>query len=87
MAVVPRRTTVVWLALCLVTVASFWVSTGHTGASTKATAGAVVALGFAKAFLVGRHFMEIREAPLPLRAAFALWTGLFGTLCVFFVLS
>jgi len=86
MAVLPRRTTVVWLVLVLVTMVSFWVGTGHVGTSARATTASVVVAGFVKAFLVGRHFMEVRDAPLTLRAIFGAWTGIFGTLCTVLVL-
>ena len=33
----------------------------------------VAAVGFTKAWLVGEWFMELREAPPVLRAAFAAW--------------
>jgi heme/copper-type cytochrome/quinol oxidase subunit 4 len=80
---VPRRTTVVWLVLVGLTVASFWVGTGHLPAGgTQSSAAAVVGAAFVKAHLVGRHFMEVRDAPAPLRWVFGAWTGLFGTLCV-----
>jgi hypothetical protein len=64
-------------------VASFWVGTGHLPArGTQSPAAAVVGAAFVKAYLVGRHFMEVRDAPAPLRLVFGAWTGLFATLCV-----
>jgi hypothetical protein len=46
-----------------------------------------VGAAFVKAHLVGRHFMEVRDAPAPLRVAFGTWTGLFGVLCVALLLG
>lgn len=84
--VVPRLTTAVWVLLVVVTVASFWVGTGHVGGTTV-TAATVIGAGFGKAFLVGRHFMEIGGAPAPLRWAFTAWIWGFGALCLGLVVS
>jgi flagellar motor component MotA len=86
---VPRRTTVVWLVLVGITVASLWVGTGHlpAGGTAQTSAAVVVGAAFLKAYLVGRHFMEVRDAPAPLRLVFGAWTVLFGTLCVTFLLT
>lgn len=84
--VVPRVMTAVWILLLVVTIASFAVGAGHVGGTTT-TAVVVIVAGFGKAFLVGHHFMEIRGAPTPLRAAFAAWVCGFGALCLAFVVS
>jgi len=85
---VPRSTTVVWLVLVGLTAASFWVGTGHPpGASAKSSAAAVVGAAFVKAHLVGRHFMEVRAAPRPLRLVFGAWTCLFGAVCMTLMLA
>jgi hypothetical protein len=85
---VPAGTMAAWLALMAITLASFWLGTGHApgGASARSAAAVVVSAAFAKAFLVGWHFMEIRAAAVALRWAFTVWTALFGTLCTTFVL-
>jgi hypothetical protein len=86
---VPRSTTIVWLVLVGLTAASFWVGTGHlpAGGTAQSSAAAVVGAAFLKAHLVARHFMELREAPRPLRVVFGAWICLFGTLCVTLVLA
>jgi hypothetical protein len=86
---VPRRTTTVWLLLVAITLTSFWVGTGHlpAGATARASSAAVVGAAYVKAYLVGSCFMEVREAPTPLRVAFGAWTGVFGTLCVALLLA
>jgi flagellar motor component MotA len=86
---VPRRTTIVWLVLVGLTVASLWVGTGHlpAGGTAQASAAAVVGAAFVKAHLVGRHFMEIGGAPAALRWVFTAWTCGFGALCLAFVVS
>jgi flagellar motor component MotA len=86
---VPRSTTIVWLVLVGLTVASFWVGTGHlpVGGTAHSSAAVVVGAAFVKAHLVGRHFMEVREAPRPLRLVFGAWTCLFGALCVTLMLA
>ena len=79
----PRAVTVVWLLLCVVTVASWWLSPAHTGDAAVPSVPitvAVVALGVVKCRLIVRYFMEVRSAPRWLRLAtdgwlFALWTA------------
>lgn len=85
-AVVPRRVTAVWVLLVGVTAASSWIGTGHVGGA-RAAAVLVVGAAFGKAFLVGRHFMEIGGAPAALRWVFTAWTCGFGALCLGFVVS
>lgn len=77
-----------WLALMVITLASFWLGTGHApgGASAKSAAALVVSAAFVKAFLVGWHFMEIRASAVALRAAYTAWIAVFGTLCTTFLL-
>ena len=75
------RSTVVWAILVVATLVSWAVGTEHgTGSAI-----AVVVLGVAtvKVRFVGLDFMELRHAPLVLRAAFegyciALWCVLAG---------
>ena len=75
------RSTAVWAVLVVATLVSWAVGSGHgTGSAI-----AVVVLGVAmiKVRFVGLDFMELRNAPLVLRAAFefycvALWCALAG---------
>lgn len=80
-SIVPRVTTAVWVVLVAVTVGSFWVGTGHVGGTTAA-AVTVIGAGFGKAYLVGRHFMEIGGAPRPLRWLFTGWVVGFCAVCL-----
>ena len=72
-----RRTiTVVWLALSVITVVSWWLAPGHSGGqagpSIPITVAAIL-LGFVKCRLIIRHFMEVRAAPKWLRHSTDAW--------------
>jgi len=54
----------------------FWVGTDHGLSSGKARALLILAIAFIKVRFIGLYFMELRAAPLLLRA-------LFETYCVF----
>lgn len=78
---VRNRAGVSWLVLVAATCASWLVGTGHGTGSMVAVL--VLAIAAVKIRLVGLDFMELRNAPLPLRVAFeiycvALWAGLSG---------
>lgn len=76
----------VWLVLCAITVASWWLSPAHDNtAPTRSTtiSIAVIALGFIKCRLIIQYFMEVRTAPRWLRSAtdawlFVLWAAVLG---------
>lgn len=63
----------VWLLLIGATVAAWLLGTDHSVRDTRAAAVLILAIAFVKVRLVGRHFMEIREAPIPLVVIFDLW--------------
>ncbi|AKK28536.1 cytochrome C oxidase subunit IV family protein [Mycobacterium sp. EPa45] len=70
-----------WLILVAATLASFALGADHGTGSLVAVA--VLAIAAIKVRLVGLDFMELRHAPIPLRAAFevycvALWALLSG---------
>lgn len=70
------RTTVVWAALCLITVLSYWLAPGHSGGTAGASTAitvAVIALVAVKVRLVIRYFMEVATAPRWLRWATDGW--------------
>ncbi|CAN5347878.1 cytochrome C oxidase subunit IV family protein [soil metagenome] len=81
-----RSTTVVWGVLSAITVLSWWLGPAqHSGALVPSTTitVAVLALGFIKARLIIRHFMEVRTAPMWLQVScdvwlVALWGGVLG---------
>lgn len=63
----------IWVVLMAATALSWWLS-NHDGRSATTSATVVVlAVAFAKAHLIGRWFMELRDAPMPLRLAFDGW--------------
>lgn len=63
----------VWLLLVAATVVS-WVFGAEHLLGARSASVAVLVLAFVKARLVGRHFMELRSAPVRLRVAFEGWT-------------
>jgi len=86
---VPRRTTAVWIALMAATCVTWWLGTGHVGAGEYALLAAVatIVIAFVKIILVGFEFMELREAPFLLRAAFSFWVvGVGSTAVVLFAI-
>jgi hypothetical protein len=72
-----RRTTLVWLALCAITISTWWLAPGHGGDAAAAASVpitvAVIALGFIKGRLIIRTFMEVRTAPRWLRLSTDAW--------------
>lgn len=60
----------VWAALAAATLASWWLGIDEGGApgdGASAATVAVIVIAFVKIRFVGRHFMELRHAPLALR--------------------
>lgn len=65
-----RRLLIVWGLLVGATAASWFIGADHgLGAGDVAALG-VIAVAFVKLWLVGMHFMELRDAPRGLRRAF-----------------
>jgi Prokaryotic Cytochrome C oxidase subunit IV len=64
------RTALVWAFLVLATLVSWTIGEDHLTHSQDVVATTVIAIAFIKVRLVGLQFMELREAPLLLRAAF-----------------
>ncbi|MBB3751032.1 hypothetical protein FHT44_003527 [Mycolicibacterium sp. BK634] len=76
-----NRAGVSWLILVVLTLASFVLGADHGTGSLIAVG--VLAIAAFKVRLVGLDFMELRHAPIPLRAIFevycvALWALLSG---------
>lgn len=63
-----------WAVLVGLTAVSWWLADGH-GPPRFATV-AVLLVAFFKVAVVGKHFMELRHAPLPLRTIFNVWCAL-----------
>ncbi len=71
------RPTAVWLFLLFLTALS--VALAHDGLPELAqhiVTISVIVIAFLKVRLVGLEFMELRTAPLPLRAVFETWVTL-----------
>jgi len=66
------KTTIVWLILCLSTILSAQVS-GHGHTSTVSSV--VLAIAFAKVYLVMHFFMELDNSPKLWRYLFTGWAG------------
>jgi caa(3)-type oxidase subunit IV len=65
-----RHSVIVWAALVAFTLISFALGGEHVVDAKTLAAVIVIGIGAIKIRLVGLHFMELRGAPLPLRAVF-----------------
>lgn len=66
--------TVVWLFLVAATVVSWALGTDHGFVEdTTAASTIVLVVAFVKVRFVGLYFMELKDAPLPLRALLEIW--------------
>ncbi len=65
------RQSLVWLILIAITLAS-WAA-GHAAPAAAANGGIVLLLAFAKVAIVVWDFMEVRDAPLWLKAVTGVW--------------
>lgn len=84
-----RTITVVWLALTVITVSSWWLAPGHLSnvatASIPTTVAAIV-LGLVKSRLIIRYFMEVHWAPIWLRRSTDAWLAvLWGSILVIYL--
>jgi heme/copper-type cytochrome/quinol oxidase subunit 4 len=68
-SLLKSRITLVWLGLIIATIISWIVGTDH-GLAARLATSIVVLVAFVKVRFVGMYFMELREAPLPLRLIF-----------------
>ncbi|MCK9250085.1 MAG: cytochrome C oxidase subunit IV family protein [Solirubrobacteraceae bacterium] len=77
----PSRNDIAWVALVVATLLTWFLGTSHDDEVGAAHAGVVVALvlAFAKAWIVGNEFMEIRHAPRWLRSVLAGWVLVAGS--------
>jgi hypothetical protein len=61
------------------TCVTWWLGTGHAGhrgASWEVLS--LIVIASVKIHLVGYEFMDVRGAPVALRAIFSVWTATFG---------
>ena len=68
-------TTTVWLVLLVASAASLWLGSDPTDRNHTAAAVGVLAIAFAKVWLIIRYFMEVRIAPLWLRLILDAWVA------------
>jgi hypothetical protein len=64
------RITLVWLVLIAATLTSLLVGTDNIVTSVKLASVIVIVIAFIKVRFVGRYFMELRDAPVPLMLIF-----------------
>lgn len=62
----------VWLVLVVLSISNFVIGE-DLGIEGHWEIGALMLIAFIKARLIIRHFMEVKDAPLPLRIAFDVW--------------
>jgi Prokaryotic Cytochrome C oxidase subunit IV len=69
-----NRITAIWLLLVAATLLS-WESArvGFVAEEHRFVTSAIMLVAFVKVRFVGLHFMELRQAPLPLRLLFEAW--------------
>lgn len=60
----------VWFTLIAATLLSFWLGTDHGLSSAEARTIVIMIVAFVKIRFIGLYFMELRTAPIPLRALF-----------------
>lgn len=65
-----RRVTVVWGLLLLLTFGSFVVGIEQGAGIASAAAVVIIGIAMFKVRLIGLHFMDLRDAILPLRLIF-----------------
>ncbi len=72
MSIMRERVTMVWLGLMLATCVTTWGLSKDLFGVAVAVAG-IFAIAAVKVSYVMLDFMELRQAPLPVRAAFQAW--------------
>lgn len=80
-----RTAILVWAGLMIATLVSWWLGTeegGEPGAGASAATTAVIVVTFVKVRFVGRHFMEVRDAPLALRVILDVYVVTVGSMLV-----
>jgi heme/copper-type cytochrome/quinol oxidase subunit 4 len=69
LTLLKNRISLIWLALIAATLISWWIGTDDAASPTLGTAVVLIVV-FIKIRLIGLYFMELRDAPLPLRLLF-----------------
>jgi heme/copper-type cytochrome/quinol oxidase subunit 4 len=81
-----RHNTIVWALLVVATLVSWSVGIDH-GINYRLATVIVLLVTFAKVYLVGMNFMELREATLPLRLIFSCLCAVMCTVLVVMYLA
>ena len=70
-----RAATLAWAVLVIATLlaAHFAHTAQHRQSEAKFAVAGIIITAFAKIWLIGFQFMELKNAPRPLRHAFDLW--------------
>jgi hypothetical protein len=84
---IPRRLTLVWLALLAITAVAWGLGSDHGLHRAQAITIVVIALAFVKIAGVGRWFMELREAPMLLRGIFGGYVVVVGAALIILYLT
>lgn len=85
-----RAIVIVWVLLVIATCASWVLGVNETGTpgDVHPANALLLVIAMAKVRFVGAYFMELREAPLPLRLVFEIWTwGTAVALCAMYLLA
>ena len=84
-------TTTVWLVLLVASGASLWLGTDAPPPSDRGHTAAIVgvlAIAFAKIWLIVRYFMEVRFGPRWLRIVMDVWVvGVFAAITALYMMS
>lgn len=72
-ALVRNPVTAIWALLIAMTLVTWWMGTDHGVEDVQVASVLILLLAFFKVRFVGLYFMELREAPVPLRAIFETW--------------
>lgn len=83
MSLLRERATVVWLGLMTLTVLTTWVLSKDVVSPAAAVAG-IFLISAVKVRFVMLDFMELRNAPVPVRVAFEGWIVVVTTLILAF---
>jgi heme/copper-type cytochrome/quinol oxidase subunit 4 len=85
-SLLKSRITIVWLVLIAATLISWRVGTDQQLEAHVATT-VVVLVAFIKVRFVGLYFMELRQAPLPLRMVFEGYCLVVGSFVIIIYLA
>ncbi|MEA2170226.1 MAG: hypothetical protein QOF76_3526 [Solirubrobacteraceae bacterium] len=80
-----NRTSIVWTFLIAITIVSWQL--GTHGSDHKLATILVMSIAFIKVRLVGMYFMELRDAPTPLRMIFEGYCLVVGSAVIIMYLA